>query len=356
MDLSQQQLHYELRNSIKAAVKAGRPVLTHLNADTTWLIQLPYPERAPSKSGRAFYNILIDPWLRGPQSDVASWFSTQYHVIRSSVQSIQELEANLQEIQNLVAEADGRHIEPSEPSQTSFIDAVAISHEFTDHCHQATLLEIKPDVPVFATEKAAELIRGWNHFDKVITTPALSQQQSDWRKTSRPPLPNWIGISRIVTEGNQLYYHSALCIAFSSSSSTKQRSQRAEAILYSPHGIVADDLRHLPEARPGIRTLALLHGLHDVGITGVKQLNLGAHNGLRAQRLCQARYWVGTHDEVKRPGGLLAPFLRRSVISIQEALQKERTTNGGIPDDSLLVDMEHVNFSDLRSGESLLLV
>lgn len=34
----------------------------------------------------------------------------------------------------------------------TFIDAVAISHEFTDHCHQQTLMDISPDVPVLATE------------------------------------------------------------------------------------------------------------------------------------------------------------------------------------------------------------
>jgi len=34
----------------------------------------------------------------------------------------------------------------------TFIDAVAISHEFTDHCHEQTLLQVDPDVPVFATE------------------------------------------------------------------------------------------------------------------------------------------------------------------------------------------------------------
>ena len=38
------------------------------------------------------------------------------------------------------------------PGVETFIDAVAISHEFTDHCHQETLLEVHKDVPVFATE------------------------------------------------------------------------------------------------------------------------------------------------------------------------------------------------------------
>ena len=211
-------------------------------------------------------------------------------------------------------------------------------------------MEIHPSVPVFATDKAAELIRSWNHFELVQTTPAFSAQNSDWKSTSIKPLPSWIGISRVVTEGNALYYHSALLIAFSQDS-----ADAAEAIIYSPHGIVAEDLSHLATAEPTIQTLALLHGLHDVALRMTAQLNLGAHNGLRAQRACKARYWVGTHDEMKKPGGLVAPFLRRTVLSLQEAIEKEKAEKGAIPRSSMLADMEDVNFVELRSGESLLL-
>lgn len=351
---SQQQLHDELDTSIGQALRTGRPVITHVNADTTWLIQLPCPLASSSQNGRTFFNILIDPWLQGPQSDVASWFSTQYHAIQSSVQTIEELENSLRETHRLAT--SGINIGAHWEQPTTYIDAVVISHEFTDHCHQATLLEIHPSVPIFATEKAADLIRSWKHFNRVITTPALSRQQPDWRKTSLSPLPEWIGISRIVTEGNQLYYHSALCIIFSANSASACGSQDGEAIIYSPHGIVAHDLSHLPEIEPKVNTLALLHGLHDVGISNWKQLNLGAHNGLRAQRICKAKYWVGTHDEVKKPGGVLAPFLRRSIITIPEALEKETDEKGSISESSALADMEKVNFSDLSSGESLLLV
>jgi hypothetical protein len=41
-----------------------------------------------------------------------------------------------------------------------------------------------------------------------------------------------------------------------------------------------------------------------------KQLNLGAHNALKAQRMMNAKYWVETHDEIKIGGGLIALFLR----------------------------------------------
>lgn len=65
------QLQQDLRASIQAALSTGRPLLHHLNADTTWLLQLPRPQTAVKKGGRYYYNILIDPWLSGGQSDVA---------------------------------------------------------------------------------------------------------------------------------------------------------------------------------------------------------------------------------------------------------------------------------------------
>jgi L-ascorbate metabolism protein UlaG (beta-lactamase superfamily) len=34
----------------------------------------------------------------------------------------------------------------------SCIDAVVICHEFTDHCHKDTLLELEREVPVFGTK------------------------------------------------------------------------------------------------------------------------------------------------------------------------------------------------------------
>ena len=69
--------------------------------------------------------------------------------------------------------------------------------------------------------------------------------------------------------------------------------------------------------------LALLHGLHDVRIWLTKQLNLGALNGIKAVAATGSRYWVSTHDEVKRGGGLIAPFLQRTRYTFKEALDDE---------------------------------
>jgi hypothetical protein len=151
MDAPSAQLNLELRDAVVKAFATRRPILHHLNADTSWLLQIPRPASAVKHGSRIFYNILIDPWLQGPQSDVARWFSQQWHAIESAVQSIAEVEEMARQIEIL---AGGLRVQKGRKGldNESCIDAVAISHEFTDHCHRDTLVEIHPNVPVFATE------------------------------------------------------------------------------------------------------------------------------------------------------------------------------------------------------------
>lgn len=74
---------------------------------------------------------------------MASWFSRQWHVQTPAVGSIAQVEE--------ICKAS----EAVPCNDTSCIDVVAVCHEFTDHCHKQTLLEVNPSVPVLATTKAA---------------------------------------------------------------------------------------------------------------------------------------------------------------------------------------------------------
>lgn len=351
----------EDRAAWRAALESRRPVLAHINADTTWLLQLPIPvsftpsPRSKSKAQsprRSRYNILIDPWLRGPQSDVASWFSTQWHVVAPTIQTIKELDETLSELELC-----------SSQDSVSFVDCVAISHEFTDHCHEATLRELPKSVPVIATEKAADLIRSWRHFDTVITTPGFSAEHSDWREVladQTGTLPPWLGIGRVITEGNALYYHSAVLIAFDLGYNPNQRATRSkgdsphsesEAIIYSPHGIKGSDLECVKAA--GINTLALLHGLHDVRIWMTAQLNLGALNGIQAVRASGARFWIATHDEAKKGGGLISWLLQRTTYSLRDAIEAEQEKDVGKGEG--VGHAPGYEFVELGSGDGLVL-
>lgn len=300
--------------------------------------------------------------FRGPQSDVASWFSCQWHATKSRIQSITELNTLLQEIEDITQDCEpqsqyGYTELSASKMRSSYIDAVVVSHEFTDHCNRLTLLELGPATPIYATGAAAQLIRSWNHFNTVHEIPPFDCTKDNWRSTSLETLPNWLGISRMVKEGDALYYHSAILIAFDlhfEDGAQRQEPWHAEAVIYTPHGINAQDLRPLPSVQPPLRTLALLHGLHDIKLS-MKQLNLGAHNGLQAQRICRAKYWISTHDEVKTARGFIAPFLCRKVLSLKEAIEWEKKQAGLVSDSSELADSRGLVFENLGNGESLLL-
>lgn len=153
MDEPSQQLHLETRDAVVRALATRRPILHHLNADTSWLLQLPRPANAVKHGSRVYYNILIDPWFVGGQSDVAKWFSQQWHATPSAVASIAEVEEMVRQVEMLAGGMRrGSKRRAAGADEETLIDAVAISHEFTDHCHKETLLELHRDVPVFATE------------------------------------------------------------------------------------------------------------------------------------------------------------------------------------------------------------
>lgn len=172
-----------------------------------------------------------------------------------------------------------------------------------------------------------------------------------------------------------LYFHSAIMITFnnqqSGQASRRSSSHRytepedeeegAEAVIYTPHGIHSDseDLDLVTKANPPIKTLAFLHGLEDITLGSAQQLNLGAHNGLRAQRKLKASYWVGTHDEDKEGTGIVGWLLRRKKLSIKDAVEaeKKRTRNEKTDEASeqVLGSFEGVNWVDLGNGESLVL-
>ncbi|KAK5989830.1 hypothetical protein PT974_08091 [Cladobotryum mycophilum] len=351
-----------------------RPLLVHLNADTSWLVSLPWVRAdAPSSpgppAGRTRFNVLIDPWFQGPQSDVAAFFSTQWHVVQPSVATIAELNDVLRSVESYPGCNDGvaAASNVSEPGKDDdkgtrsslgsvsdfHIDAVIISHEFTDHCHRATLEELPRHIPIFAADIAAGLIRSWSYFETVITIPNL-ETGIHWSKlTVLGGLPSFLRIGRATTAGNALYYHSAILVAFDISryqgdaAGRTEEDPAGEVIIYSPHGIESQDLAGVQSC--GLKTLALLHGLHDVRIWMMKQLNLGALNGIKAVSVSGAKYWIATHDEVKKGSGIIGGLLRRTQYTLQEAVasqQKQLEESGQAPE---------YQFIELGSGDGILL-
>jgi len=318
-----------------------RPILHHLNADSSWLLQIPIPSNAVGFTPyRRFCNILIDPWLQGPQSDVAFWFSRQWHAEESSVQSVKEAL-----LLALRAETAGDQIHREQEQGAiidNAIDLVVVSHEFTDHCHKDTLLEVASTVAVLAPPKAAALIRDFDHFDRVVDI-----EPSPSRPAAEAALPPWLNITRIENPSDALYYHSAVVISFKD-----ETQDREECVIYTPHGVAPEAIAMLKDQKPLMQALCLIHGLHDVWLTMTQQLNLGGHNGLQVQRALKSKYWVGTHDEVKIGGGLVKWFLNRKIITFNETLREESEKLKEKGDRSL----EDVHFEDIDNGASKILV
>lgn len=338
--------------------RRDRPSLKHLNADSSWLLSLPYPS-SEAPAGRCRFNIVIDPWLKGPQVDLFSRFSSQEHATASAFQTLQEVSDRLKEAETSALQEsadrgsgdDGDGATRHElPNSSCFIDAVCCSHEFTDHCHEATLRELPPDVPVFAPKKAAALVRSWKHFNTVLEIPVL-EPGFDWRTTITSGLPQWIGLGRIHSRGDApIYFHSALAIMFSS-----QGEQKTEAVVYTPHGAMAESMEVLNMAKPNVSVLALLHGLHDISLAGA-QLNMGMKNAVKAQQLLSAKYWFPTHDEVKVAHGLVSLLLKRVEHTFAVAPGSHPITEADDRPDFSSAITDQTSFHELVNGESLVLM
>jgi len=69
---------------------------------------------------------------------------------------------------------------------------------------------------------------------------------------------------------------------------------------------------------------------------------LGAQNGLDVVRKTKVKYWIGTHDEVKKGGGFVSWVLKRRIWGVEDVLR------GGCEKD----EMEG-RYVALGSGETL---
>ena len=100
----------------------------------------------------------------------------------------------------------------------------------------------------------------------------------------------------------------------------------------------------------------------DSVLTVLRQLNLGVYNGLKAQRVLNSSYWIGTHDEIKQGRGLVGYFIKRDVQSIKDALEQEKRQRQNGNDastnseyDEVLASFDDTRWLDLRNGESRVL-
>lgn len=114
----------------------------HINEDSTFLLIFSPPCAGSNLDGDfpGSYKILIDPWLSGPSKVWNSKFAITHHAVPSCVETLEELPVP---------------------------DMVIVSQDKTDHCHKATLKQLRPedDTIILGTHAAAKTIKSWRHFD-----------------------------------------------------------------------------------------------------------------------------------------------------------------------------------------------
>lgn len=370
-----------------------RPILTHLNADTSWLLSVPVPFGAEHREGNKYLHLVLDPWFKGTQEDVHGWFSKQWHKEESRYQTLEEVEDLISSIEGLeiksekvshkdsfdetkvpgpdMIKVDSTGTEAStldgstldDGCLESLIDGIIISHEFTDHMHEATLRSAQPSIPIFAPKgKAIDLLHSWGHFDTVIPielTPS-PEEEEDWRKwcpglEERANLEwaTWCKVTRLMApEKSMIGYHEGVLMTWPRPGTSPGQytnfpvpnpgvgsrkpdlaSGSGEAVIYTPHGLPASACLPLSK-NMNITTLALLHGEHDIRLPGA-QLNLGEKNGKEVVRETKAKYWCATHDEVKHGSGLVSWFLSRTLGKGKEIVAGERRDKAAVMESEL---------------------
>lgn len=364
----------DAKQKLQSVTDLQRPLLHHLNSDTSWLLQIPRND-----GHRTFFNLLIDPWFVGPESVFSAWFHEDHHTGPSAIQTIAELEDSLREFETAARQLRHRcgHNDPGtdRPDSPSLIDAIAITLDGSDHAHKDTLLQVHPEVPVFALKRSANMISSWKHFQTVSTIPFFTSGK-DWQTASLPLPSDGISISGLKEPGDKTHLHYGLLLTFGLQAQSgheslvdrgagvdEQDQQRiaapnnatVEAIVYAPHGIASNDMAFLTSAKPTLRFLALLQGLHLVTF-GLPfggwnfDSNLGAHDALKTQRLLKAKYWFGTHDELKMEKGLTSYFLRRTPLTFEDALEHT------LDKEELEAAPVGTDWAELGSGESRVLL
>ena len=273
-------------------------VVTHLNADSTFLLTFYVGPCPGTDSSKADFCILIDPWLSGDL--VLNPFATTAHKIPASISHLSEL---------------------PEP------DLLIISQPYQDHCHKETLVQVAPASKsiVAAVPKAAALIRKWDHFNpvKVSEMPVYDPK----RKTSvsrffTAPLlspggePGEVTLAYVPRKADKNGYHNAICITYLPPTARKTLTLERPpclSIIYSPHGVQVSDIAPYMEKYLRLQGVLsptlLLHSFTRVVLPwymGAGKMLYGADNGIALAKYLRPRIWLSAHDEDKvRQGAIL---------------------------------------------------
>ncbi len=219
--------------------------ITKLNADSSWLWEI---------NG---LKVLVDPWFSKSQVDFHPWFSTQFHLDKQP-----------------------------EVFEIPRPDFIFISHPFTDHCDQETLVKLSSEIPVICLPVIQRKMQKWKHFKQFIS---LSDAPFQIEKISKTGFLDLVHHAYLISDG-------------------------MSSICYAPHGtrqIVASKQANV------LLTTATTYELpFYLGGT----VNLGWQKAKDLANKLQASTIISTHDEAKIQKGIVATLSQRSFSNTQEIL------------------------------------
>ncbi|KAI4647668.1 hypothetical protein J4E93_004078 [Alternaria ventricosa] len=319
-----------------------RPIFTSLNGDNSWLLSFPRPHEERTTSGKAFYHIVHDPWFNGPVNLLGIWLASFSLSSPPAVTNGSDVEGIVRDVEAAATDAGFLPTTTSVTQDASLVDAIFIRFQYDDHLHKPTMLTFASSIPVFATTEASAIIRGWNHFDNIITTRDLEPGifDGDWTSLHPgSPLPTWLTVFR-ARGHHELNFASTIIYTPS--------PDIHEAVLYSPHGMRTsqESLQTLlHRSTPDFNVLALLHGLKE-SWTFNWQTTFGVATGLELQRQTDSKYWIVTHNSPLLYRGLLWVIVTDISRTLEWALGKAKALGS---------EEEKVNVVNVENGESFIL-
>jgi L-ascorbate metabolism protein UlaG (beta-lactamase superfamily) len=211
--------------------------ITKLNADSSWLWEI---------NG---LKVLVDPWFSESQVDFHPRFSTQYHLDKQP-----------------------------EVFELPRPDFIFISHPFTDHCDQESLVKFSSDIPVICLPVIQRKMKKWKHFKQFI---ALSEAPFQIEKISKTGLLDLVHHAYLISDGR-----STMC--------------------YAPHG--TRKIVKQKEASVLLATVTTYKLPFYLGGT----VNLGLNKALQLAEKMNVKIVISTHDEQKKQAGIVARLSKRT--------------------------------------------
>jgi L-ascorbate metabolism protein UlaG (beta-lactamase superfamily) len=199
----------------------------------------------------------VDPWFSESQVDFHPRFSTQYHLDKQP-----------------------------DISEIPHPDFIFISHPFTDHCNQETLVKFSSEIPVICLPVIQRKIQKWKHFKQFIS---LFDAPFQIEKISKTGFLDLVHHAYLISDGT-----STMC--------------------YAPHGTRA--IYDNKEAAILLSTVSTYELPFYLGGT----VNLGLNKALQLADKLKVKTIISTHDEQKRQAGMVARLSKRQYVPSNQFL------------------------------------